>query len=286
MWTWRCVLIASLAALPLCSSTIIVSGSNSVTLQPGNTLIFTISAYSYEVHAPMFGAPADPSRLSFSLLSGPSSGFWDMSAELTSLDGSVSAPIGNLAENPGFFQGTYYSGPDTSLSGSVQLRFRYFPASCSAGPSVLLVLTDLSGDATFSLPPYTMQQDMLVTLSGGGFSVGGVVAEVQFDPPDPPAGLSGAGMASASSWFCRDSDHQLRFPGTGVIRHGSDRDRAASGVPAAPVCGCATQRARELDACARRHNHRRGNHEDWFRSSPSDSCVQPRPNGGSGQMPH
>ena len=109
-------------------------------------------------------------------------------------------------------QGTYYSGPVSTVSGSIQLSSG-LSSQLFSGPSVLLILQDQSGAATFGLPPYTLLQDMQVTLSGGGFSVGGVVAQVQFDPPDPPAPVFlGAGPGLISNDFASTADSSSGTP--------------------------------------------------------------------------
>jgi hypothetical protein len=61
---------ACLVAAPLYAGTIDVSSQSSVVLHDGDALTFAISAWSYQVHAPEFGAPADPSYVSFSFVYG------------------------------------------------------------------------------------------------------------------------------------------------------------------------------------------------------------------------
>jgi hypothetical protein len=152
----------------------------SVALLPGDTLTFNISAWSYLVHASQFGAPADPSYLSFSLLTDPLLASLDLAVSLQSYSGTVSAPVATVTQSSGYFQGSLYQGPVSLESGVIALS----PALSSqlfSGPALLLSVEDLGGDATLGLSPYPLLQSLEVSLSGGGFSVGGVVASATLE---------------------------------------------------------------------------------------------------------
>ncbi|MGD0497196.1 MAG: hypothetical protein ABSC23_02060 [Bryobacteraceae bacterium] len=175
----RCALFAWLAALPLCAGTISLSGQSTVTLHAGDALVFTISDYSFQKNAAAFGVSVDPSRVSFTLVTAPLDA-WAFSAELTSLDGSISALFDNLALTAGSYQGTLYRGPVSSASGSLPLAAG-LSSEIFAGPATLLTLRDTAGNATLGLAPYLLTQDLEVTFSSGGFSVGGTVAAVSLE---------------------------------------------------------------------------------------------------------
>ena len=207
---------ACLVAAPLYAGTIDVSSQSSVVLHDGDALTFAISAWSYQVHAPEFGAPADPSYVSFSLFTDPLIGALDLDFSLESNDGGTSAVIDDASLLSGYFQGSLYQGPVSMESGSLTMS----PALSSqifAGPAVLLVVEDTGGDVSLGLSPYPLLQSLEFSLSGGGFSVGGAVAAVTLqqapslvsgkpipmladslgdgDPPDVPEPPSGALLA-------------------------------------------------------------------------------------------
>jgi len=201
---WLC-----LAALPLGAGTIDVSAQSSVVLHDGDSLSFTISEWSYSVHAGAYGAPSSPAQISFSLLTEPLAGGLELSAELESGSGGATAPAGNVGLTAGYFQGSLYQGPATTAYDSIPLS-QALSSQVFAGPAALLVLTDTGGDVTLGLPPYTLLQDLQVSLSGGALSVGATVAAVGLDraptgssdmdaqflagSPDFGAGLNGADL--------------------------------------------------------------------------------------------
>ncbi len=181
----RGIWLVCLGALPLCAGMVDVSTQSSVVLHDGDSLSFTISEWSYRVDAAAFGAPSSPTQVSFSLLTAPFAGAWDLSAVLESYDGVAAAPAGDVGPAPGYFQGSLYQGPVTTAYGSLSLS-EALSSQVFAGPAALLVLTNMGGDVTLGLPPYTLLQDLQVTLSGGGFSVGGTVAAVTLDQAPSP----------------------------------------------------------------------------------------------------
>jgi hypothetical protein len=166
---------ALLLAAPLCADAINVSADSSVALQPGDTLTFNISAWSYLVHASQYGAPADPSYLSFSLLTDPLLTSLNLAVSLQSYNGAVTAPIAGVTQSSGSFQGSLYQGPVSMESGAIALS-PALSGQLFSGPALLLSVEDVGGSATLGLTPYTLLQSLEVSLSGGGFSVGGVVA--------------------------------------------------------------------------------------------------------------
>ena len=171
-----CLLVAPLYAAP-----INVSADSSVTLQTGDTLTFAVSAWSYQSHASALGAPADPSYLSFSLLTDPLLGALDLGVSVQSYSGAASAPVTDATQSSGYFQGFLYKGSVSMESGSLNLS-PGLSSQLFSGPAVLLEVENLGGAVTLGLSPYTLMQSLDVSLSGGGFSVGGVVASATLQP--------------------------------------------------------------------------------------------------------
>ena len=210
----RSLLIAWLSLAPLLAATIAVSGDSTAGLQPGDELAFTVSDYSYRIHAAAFHAPSDPARVSFSLISELGLPSWTLTATLESLDGMASAQFGDLTVGTAMYQGALYSGPVLLVSGTIQLGST-LSSQIFAGPSALIVLHDASGSATLGLPPYSLLQDLKVTFSGGNFSVGGVVAAVTLEQAN-----TAAFQGSANTLFAdvsADSGPETPEPGSFVL---------------------------------------------------------------------
>lgn len=180
----RLAFLACLASLPLAADTIYPQQS-AVTLETGDSLAFTFTEASYAANAARFGASASPGSLSFLLTTAELSGAFDFSAALLAYDGSSQFSLGNGAATDGWFEGAYYTGAVSVASGSVNLS----PADSAAlfGRSMAVLLLENTGAAvTLGLPPYTLAQDMFITLkgsvgSGGILSVGGLVTSVSLD---------------------------------------------------------------------------------------------------------
>ena len=168
----------------------IVTGMFDVTLHTGDTLTFTFSESGYQGYAPKFGAPAAPSSVSYSLVAGLADAIdaeWVYSAELQSMDGATSVAFGNENTAAGYLQGSLYHGQVTTASGQVKLAPEV-AAKIFGNSAARLVLRDLSGDVTIGLSPYTLGQDMRISLSGGGLSVGGMLTSVTLEPSMRVAG--------------------------------------------------------------------------------------------------
>ena len=85
------------------------------------------------------------------------------------------------------FQGSRYSGAVSALEGSLQLSETRSQQLFGSSPAVLILLN--TGPAlTVGLPPYTLQQDLNVSLGGSGLSVGARLGGVALmaDPPTLP----------------------------------------------------------------------------------------------------
>jgi len=179
---------ACLLAAPLYAAAINVSTQTSVTLNTGDTLVYSISAYSYLVHAPQLGGPAYPADFTFSLLTDPLIAGLDLGVTLESYNGDFAAAIPDAAPMRGYMSGSLYQGPVGGETGTIALS----PALSSglfSGPAVLLEVQNLGGAVTLGLPPYNLLQSLQVSLSGISFSVGGVVAAANLEKAQaaPPA---------------------------------------------------------------------------------------------------
>jgi hypothetical protein len=186
---WRGGVFVWLAALPLCAGTIDVTGQTQVTLGPGDALAFTFSASSYLAHAAQYQAPAYPTGIEFLIAAANLVSAGDITVELESGDGLISVAFDNVAVSPGWVQGALYNGAAETVSGSLDLA-PDMAAAIFSGPAVLALSSAASG-VSVGLPPYTLAQSMMVSLSGGGLSVGGVLYGVSLEEApamdDPPA---------------------------------------------------------------------------------------------------
>jgi hypothetical protein len=189
MQSWRWGVFVWLAALPVCASTIDVTGQTQVTLGTGNALAFTFSAGSYLAHAAQYQAPAYPTSIDFLFATTNLASALDFTAELQSGDGATSVAFDHVVVSDGAFQGALYNGAVTTISGSVELA-PDIAAGIFSGPAVL-VLRDAASGVNMGLPPYLLAQSMVVSLSGGGLSVGGVMYGVSLE--EAPATLGAAG---------------------------------------------------------------------------------------------
>jgi len=177
-----------LAALPLGAGTVDVSAQVSALLDTGNTLSFTVPSRNFSIDAASFGLPIYPTEVGFVFVSAPVDSLAQIAAVLESGDGSVSVSFGApLSFVPGMFQGSRYRGPVSILEGSLQLSETLSQELFGSSPAVLTLLNTGPG-VTVGLPPYTLRQDMNVSLGTGGFSVGAPPGMVTLDPPDPLLG--------------------------------------------------------------------------------------------------
>jgi len=193
------------AALRLSAATVDVSGAATELLNPGDALSFAIASWNYGLDAFQYGLPVYPTDIGFVFVSAPDFPLLlraEIEASLGAADGSTTEASGApLTFSPGVFSSAGYSGPVSTLQGSWQLSTaasqRIF-----GGSGALLNLRNLGPAITLGLAPYTLPQDLFVTLSGGGLSVGGLHGAVTFqespmqEAPEPhsPALLMGGGV--------------------------------------------------------------------------------------------
>jgi hypothetical protein len=180
-----------------------VSAAGSQLLNPTDRLLFTVLSSNYSKQAARWGFSSYPSSISFQFFSVPGPGAGEFSAWWQTPDGELLAGFpGTLSWSTGWIQTSAYTGPISVLHGSMSLSS--IMAAELAGNSAVLVLENKAGPMNVGLPPYTLGEDLLVSLSTGGFGTGGVVTRVQYlDPPAPaPEPSSGLILVAAGLTLC------------------------------------------------------------------------------------
>jgi len=181
-----------------------VWNANASVLGPGDELIFQIDTSGYFANALRYGAPLLPSHVDLTFVSAPIADS-SFSARLQSADGTVSVSFPALLSfQPGYFQGSGYSGPASTIYGGLSL-----PAATSSAlfrdPKLFLYLQNAGDAVEIGLPPYGLSQDLTLSLTGGGLSVGARVSGAPnfvSQAPEPATNLmllgGGAGLCLAS----------------------------------------------------------------------------------------
>jgi hypothetical protein len=191
-----CGLAVILVALPLGAGTINVSAQVAALLDTGDALSFTVPASNFGINAGHYGIPVYPTSVGFVFVSAAEDPLAQIAAVLESGDGSVSVSFGApLSFVPGTFQGSRYSGAVSVLQGSLHLSETLSQQLFGNSPAVLILL-DTGPALTVGMPPYTLQQDLNVSLGGGGLSVGARLGGValmdsESDPAATPEPCSG-----------------------------------------------------------------------------------------------
>jgi hypothetical protein len=184
------LLMSMFAASRLAGATIVdVTNNNTAQLQTGDTLAFEILSGSFSRNATTFGLSPNPTEISFALVFAPIAGSGGFSAWLGSADGSVSVDIGKpLSVQDGSFSSSGYQGAVSTLQGFFQLSPLLSQGIFAGGPAILTLRNDGPG-VTLDLAPYTLRQDLFVSLAGGPLSVGGLIGGVTLGFEDfPPLG--------------------------------------------------------------------------------------------------
>jgi hypothetical protein len=218
MMSWRWGVFVCLAALPAWASTIDVSGQTQVTLGPGDALVFTFSASGYLSYAAQYQAPAYPTRIDFSLISADLLSALDFTAELQSGNGLTSVVFDNLAVSAASFQGALYNGAAAAVSGSMSLAPDLAAEIFSTRAT--LVLRNASSGVTLGLPPYRLAQVMIVSLRGGGLSVGGVVYGVALEQAPTASDPVGDPSLDAMGRLLEDGPLDVPEAGSGLLLAG------------------------------------------------------------------
>jgi hypothetical protein len=187
-----------LSALPLAAGTIDVSTYASALLDTGDQLSFTVPSWNFSIYAANYGLPVYPTAVEFTFVSPVQDSPGQFEADLESGDGSVSVSFAPLSFVPGTFQGSGYSGAVSVLQGSLQLS-ETLSQQLFGSSAAVLVLNNAGPAVTVGLSPYTVQQDMNVSLGGGGLSVGARLSGVSLvDAPPGGLGLMGAQLGGVS----------------------------------------------------------------------------------------
>jgi hypothetical protein len=194
-----------LSALPLGAGTINVSAQVSALFDTGDELSFTVPSWNFGINAAKFGIQQQyPTSVSFEFVTAADDSLSQIQAVLESGNDSVSVSFGApLKSVPGVFGGSRYNGAVSVLEGTLHISETLSQQLFGGSPAVLTLLN--TGPAvTVGLPPYTLEQDMSVSLGGGGLSVGAPLGGVTLtsaplrglasmgtlsdplDPPDPP----------------------------------------------------------------------------------------------------
>lgn len=229
----RCGWFIWLAALPLGAGTIEVSSAPTATLHAGDALTFGVADWNFAVQAAHFGLPQYPTHIGFTFVSAPVNETGQFIAILGSNDGSVEVAFdAPLSFIPGSFQGAFYRGPVSTLQASMTLSGT-LSQQLFAGPGAVLILRNAGPDVVLGLPPYTLREDLSVSLIGGGLSVGGPRGAVRLDDPPESAGtetpepgsgsllLAGAVLLCAATGVWKRRSHQRIPQGWAPQRHES-----------------------------------------------------------------
>ena len=177
---------ALLAAPALPAATILdVSANATTSIASGDTLSFQVLSWNFARNALSFGQSIYPSDVSFALFTAPITGAGEFAATLQSADGAVAVDFGGpLTFTDGTLNSPGYNGAVSTLNGYLHLSPLLSEALFSASP--VLILTYTGPDLSLSLNPYTLRQQLQVSLSSGPLSVGALQGPVTLQSPDPP----------------------------------------------------------------------------------------------------
>jgi hypothetical protein len=200
-------LAAILSALPLGAGTINVSTQVSALFDTGDELSITVPSWNFSTHAADFGLPVYPTEVQFTFVSAPEDLPGQFEAVLESGDDSLSVSFGALSFVPGSFQGSRYRGAVSVLEGSLHLS-ETLSQELFRNSAAVLVLLNTGPAVTLGLPPYTLQQDVSVSLGGGGLSVGAPAGGVTLTDPSNLSGALGplSGLPLGGANFLDSSD--------------------------------------------------------------------------------
>jgi hypothetical protein len=170
-----CVILTS----SLCASTV---GADTLLMHNGDSLSFLFSSSSFAAYATQAGMSPDPTLVQFFLSSLPVNTGGEFTAEIESPDGAASgffpAP---LTWTPGYAQSSQYSGPTSTLAGSLSLSESLSQALFSTS-SADLILSYSGPTIVLGIPGYILPRDLTVSLSDSSVSVGGMVADIRYQP--------------------------------------------------------------------------------------------------------
>jgi hypothetical protein len=177
--------VLSLAVLTMLSlnataATIGVSPAATAVLT-GDSLSFEVFTWNFAVNAAAFGLSPYPTDVRFLFVSAPLDGPTEFEAALQSEDGSVSAGFGGpLSFTPGTLTGSGYQGAVATLQGYMHLSPQ-LSTELFGGSSMRVMLRNTGLDVTLGLAPYTLPQELFVSLSAGPLSVGALPGAVTLE---------------------------------------------------------------------------------------------------------
>ncbi len=189
------LLVMAMFLAPSLKATTILDATvqNTALLHTGDTLAFEIFGGSFGINAKAFGLPRYPTDVSFAFVSLPMSWTGTFSGSLSSADGVYSIAFGGpLSFGAGSFSGAAYQGPVSNLQGFLHLTPLLSQEIFGGGPAVLS-LRNNGPDLTVGIAPYTLRQDLFVSLAGGPLSVGAIGGSVNLQsagnlaPQESPA---------------------------------------------------------------------------------------------------
>ena len=167
--------------LKVAASTIDVSSATTAAVLTGDSLSFEVFTWNFAVNAAQFGLSPYPTDVWFTFVAAPLDGPAEFEAALQSEDGSVSAGFGGpLSFTTGTFTGSGYQGAVATLQGYLHLS-PHLSTELFGGPSMRLMLRNTGLDVTLGLAPYTLPQELFVTLSAGPLSVGALPGAVTLE---------------------------------------------------------------------------------------------------------
>jgi hypothetical protein len=190
---WKMFAMVSVSAASLYGGAIDVSTASTALLGTGETLSFEIPIGNYARNAASMGLPLYPTDVSFMFVSATNNSVTQFDASLQSADGSVCQLFaGPLTFGAGAYSSSNYSGAVSILEGSLHLSPGISPQIFS-GLQGVLTLRNTGSAITLGLAPNTLQQDLLVSLSGGpsgqltvGALHGAVALQEPVQPPQAP----------------------------------------------------------------------------------------------------
>jgi hypothetical protein len=173
------------ASLPLTASPVNVAYQTSAAMNTDDALFFTLDTSTFAQAASNEGLPTLPGVVSFRFITGSPvpSGLW--AALLETPSGSQIAVFPNFMEfETAQYLSADYSGLIGEINGSLPLSSA--ESQHLGDLSVVLVLLNLGSTVTVGLPPYSIADDLTVSLSGGRVSTDAIVGGVTLADPAPP----------------------------------------------------------------------------------------------------
>ena len=184
-------LLVTLPSLPAAS--IDVASQPAQTLHSGDTLAFLFTDANFVTNAAGFGLSSSPASVSFNLMSAPIAASGQFSATLESLDGSAWAAFpGPITFTAGQAQSSAYTGPVSDLTAAMTLSSSLSQQIFTNSKAVLL-LTYTGPDIVVSFPGHSLEQDLSLSVQGGGLSTGTLNYDVTL------SGLSGGDSPAAAA---------------------------------------------------------------------------------------